>query len=278
VIDYLPGVNLNFRINNRNNIRVSASQTVVRPEFRELANFNYYDFDLNASVQGNPALERTKISNLDLRYELYPRAGEVLTAGVFYKKFDKPIEQVFNLGAGGASSFNFQNPAEATSYGVELELRRKLDFSEALKNITLLSNVSFIHSRVKDDDKSLNIDRPLQGQSNYLLNFGLLYDAPLPALNITLLYNQTGKRIAFAGGQDYPDIWEGTRPVLDLQVAKKLLDNKGEVRLNVSDMLNRKLYFYQNTDGNTRLDRTSDALRFVRQYGTSVNISFGYNF
>jgi TonB-dependent receptor len=278
VIDYLPGVNLNFRVNSRNNIRVSASQTVVRPEFRELANFNYYDFDLNASVQGNPALERTKITNLDLRYELYPRAGEVLTAGVFYKKFDKPIEQVFNLGAGGASSFNFQNPDEATSYGVELELRRKLDFAEALKNITFLANASYIYSRVKDDDKSLNIDRPLQGQSNYLLNFGLLYDAPTPGLNITFLYNQIGKRIAFAGGQDYPDIWEGTRPILDLQMAKKLLKNKGEVRLNVSDILNRKLYFYQNTDGNTKLDRTSDALRFVRQYGTSVNISFGYNF
>ena len=73
-------------------------------------------------------LERTKVTNTDLRYEIYPRAGEVFTVGVFYKHFDKPIEQLFNEGAGGASTFNFENPEKATSYGAELEFRKKLGF------------------------------------------------------------------------------------------------------------------------------------------------------
>jgi hypothetical protein len=84
---------------------LSGSQTVVRPELRELASLNLYDFELNASVQGNPNLERTKVINGDLRYELYPASGEVFTLGVFYKHFDKPIEQLLNEGGGGASTF-----------------------------------------------------------------------------------------------------------------------------------------------------------------------------
>ena len=69
-----------YKINHKTNIRFSGSQTVIRPELRELSSLNLYDFELNASVQGNPSLKRTKVTNLDLRYELYPRAGEVFTA------------------------------------------------------------------------------------------------------------------------------------------------------------------------------------------------------
>src|SRR4030095_2256138 len=104
VRDFLPGLNATFRLNEQTNIRLSGSQTVIRPELRELSYLNLYDFELNASVQGNPLLQRTKVSNADLRYELYPRAGEVFNVGVFYKYFDKPIEQIFNEGGGGAST------------------------------------------------------------------------------------------------------------------------------------------------------------------------------
>jgi outer membrane receptor protein involved in Fe transport len=277
VIDYLPGFNATFLLNSKTNLRFSGSQTVVRPEFRELTNLNYYDFDLNAAIQGNPKLQRTKITNADIRYEVYPRAGELFTAGVFYKYFKAPIEQVFNLATGGASTFNFQNPEKAQAFGAEVEFRKKLDFNEALKNFTFQSNVSYIKSRVRDE-KLNNLDRPLQGQSNFLVNAALMYDAPIPALNFTLLYNQVGKRIAFVGGEDYPDIWESSRPVVDLQVAKKILKSKGELKLNISDLLNKSLYFYQNIDGNTNFNKGVDAYRFTRKFGTSINATFGYSF
>ena len=96
VTDFLPGVNFTYKVNPKTNIRLSGSQTVIRPELRELSALNLYDFELNASVQGKPDLKRTKILNTDLRYELYPRAGEVFSAGVFYKYFKDPIEQLFN--------------------------------------------------------------------------------------------------------------------------------------------------------------------------------------
>jgi len=275
VRDILPGINATYKIDNLTNLRLSASQTVVRPEFRELATFQFYDFELNAAVQGLPTLQRTKVSNIDFRYELYPRAGEVITAGIFYKHFDKPIEMIFNFGAGGASSFNFANPSSANSYGFELEFRKRLDFSPSLKNFTFLANGSYIYSRVVD--QRLALDRPLQGQSPYLINASILYDVEKQGISATLFYNQIGRRITFVGSQDQPDIYESSRPVFDFQITKKFAQNKAEFRLNIQDILNQKLYFYQNPTGNTRLNKATDPNRLTRQFGTNVSLIFGYS-
>lgn len=276
ITDFLPGINATYKLNNKTNIRLSGSQTVIRPELRELSALNLYDFELNASVQGNPQLKRTKIANLDLRYEIYPRAGEVINAGVFYKHFNDPIEQIFNGLGGGASTLNYANANKAYSYGVELEMRKKLDFVSALKNFTFQANAAYIRSRVQDD--KLQVDRSLQGQSPYILNVGLLYDLEKYGLNATLLFNQIGQRIYLVGDivGGAPDIYEAPRPVLDLQVAKKLLKKKAEVRLNISDIINKTQYFYQNTGSRESFQKNSDALRFTRKYGTNYSITFNY--
>ena len=275
VTDFLPGLNATYKLNNLTNLRFSASQTVVRPEFRELATFQYYDFDLNAAVQGLPTIERTKITNLDLRYELYPETGEVITIGAFYKHFDKPIEMIYNFGLGGSSTFNFANPASANAYGVEFEIRKKLDFSEALKNFTVQANGSYINSRVKD--QNLFLDRPLQGQSPYLINFSALYDLPSKGITATVLYNQIGRRVTFVGSLDQPDIYESSRPVIDFQLSKKFANNKAEFKINIQDILNQTLYFYQNPDGNNNLDKLKDPFRLSRQTGTNVGVTFSYS-
>ena len=279
VLDFLPGLNTTLKVNAKTNLRLSASQTVIRPELRELSFLNIYDFELNASVQGNPSLRRTKVTNLDLRYELYPKAGEVFTAGVFYKNFKDPIEQLFNEGIGGASTFSFQNANLATAYGVEMELRKKLDFSTAFKNFTFQANASYIKSSVKDE--GFNIDRSMQGQSPYLINVGLLYDLEKAGVSSTLLFNLIGERIYLVGdltsGAGSPDIWEAPRPLLDFQLTKKIAKKKAEIRLNISDMLNATQYFYQNSDKNVRLQKGSDAYRFTRKPGTNYQLSFQFS-
>lgn len=279
VTDFLPGLNATYKVNNKVNLRLSGSQTVIRPELRELSFLNIYDFELNASVQGNPLLKRTKVTNLDLRYEWYPKAGEVLTAGVFYKKFKDPIEQLFNEGSGGASTFSYQNPQEATAYGAEVELRKKLDFVQALKNFTFQANASYIKSKVKD--QGFSIDRPMQGQSPYVVNVGLLYDIEKTGLNATLLFNRIGERIYLVGdltsGAGSPDIYEAPRNLLDFQLSKKLLNKKAEIRMNVSDILNATQYFYQNNDGRKKLDKGTDAYRFTRTNGTTFSFTFNYS-
>jgi TonB-dependent receptor len=283
VRDWLPGVNATYRINTKTNLRLSASQTVVRQEFRELAPFEFYDFELNAAVQGNSKLQRTKVTNVDLRYELYPRAGETFNIGAFFKHFDKPIEQLFFQGGGGASFFAFANPESARAFGAEVEFRKRLDFSPALKNFTFQTNFSYIYSRIQDDSlerSGFSIDRPMQGQSPYVINASLMYDLQKAGINMTLLYNQIGRRIAFVGNvfQNVPDVYESSRPLLDFQVAKKVFGTKGEMKLNVSDMLNRNLAFFQNSDGNNSYDKKVDPRRFDRRFGTNISLSFGYNF
>ena len=275
--DFLPGINATYKLNDKTNIRLSGSQTVIRPELRELSSLNLYDFELNASVQGNPLLKRTKVTNLDLRYEIYPRAGEVINAGVFYKNFNNPIEQIFNGLGGGASTLNYANAKKAYSYGMELEFRKRLDIVHALKNFTFQANAAYIRSRV--NDRGLGVDRSLQGQSPYILNIGLLYDLEKQGFNATLLFNQIGERIYLVGDivGGAPDIYEAPRPVLDLQLAKKLLKKKGEVRVNISDIINKTQYFYQNTGSKTTFQKSSDAYRFTRRYGTTFSVTFNYS-
>ena len=281
VTDFLPGVNFTYKVNSKTNIRLSGSQTVIRPELRELSALNLYDFELNASVQGKPDLKRTKILNTDLRYELYPRAGEVFSAGVFYKYFKDPIEQLFNEGSGGASTFNYDNPNSAYSYGAEVELRKKLDAISGLKNFTFQTNISVIKSKVTDS--ALRVNRPLQGQSNYVVNAGILYDLEKIGLNVTTLFNIIGRRIYVVGdisaASATPNVWEAPRPLLDFQIAKKVLKTKGEIKLNVSDILNKKQIFYQNNTAETNFDlnKKVDAYRFTRLNGTTFSLTFNYS-
>ncbi len=276
VTDYLPGLNATYKVNNKTNIRLSGSQTVIRPEFRELSTFQFYDFDLGATVAGFTGLTRTKVTNFDLRYELYPRGGELFTFGVFYKFFDKPIEAYFNPASGGASTYNFLNANEANSFGAELEFRKKLDFNRALKNFTVQGNFSYIYNRVSGI--GVNESRAMQGQSPYLLNAGIQYDVEKYGINTTLLFNQIGRRIAFVGGSDQPPIWENPRPLLDFQIAKKILQNKGEIKMNISDILNKEAVFYTDLNGNKKYDKHADAFAIKRKYGTNFSFSFAYNF
>ena len=275
VIDYLPALNITYQLNKKTNLRLSGSKTVIRPEFRELSDFAFYDFDLGATVTGNPALIRTGITNADLRYELYPRSGELFTLGVFYKEFKNPIELFYNPGSGGASTFNYINADEAYSVGVELEFRKRLDFSEALKNFVMQANTAFIKNRVTKTDARL--DRPMQGQSPYVLNASLQYDLQQSGLSTTLLYNQIGDRIFYVGGNDFPPVTEKSRPLFDLQVAKKIMKEKAEIKLNISDLLNQNSLFYLDIDQNRKYNKSVDALAISKKYGSNVSLSFSYN-
>jgi outer membrane receptor protein involved in Fe transport len=273
VTDFLPGINATLKLTQKSNLRLTGSQTVIRPELRELSALNIYDFELNASVSGNPSLKRTKITNTDLRYELYPSAGEMFTVGVFYKNFSNPIESIFQEGAGGSSLFSFQNVAKATAYGFEIEGRKKLT-----KRFTLQANGSYINSKI--DDAALNVNRALQGQSPYLLNTGLLYDVVEKGFNTTLLFNRIGKRIFLVGdiqaGAGSPDVYENPRSLIDFQISKKFADNKAEIRFSVSDILNQRQIFYQNNNTNTDYNTSTDAIRLSRKFGTTFGITLNY--
>jgi outer membrane receptor protein involved in Fe transport len=226
-------------------------------------------------VVGNNKVRRTKITNADLRYEIYPRSGELITVGVFFKHFDDPIEYYFNRTGPATNTFNVANTNVATAWGGEFEFRKKLDFvNDALKNFTLTGNLSYIYSRVKD---TVALDRLLQGQSPYLINAGLQYDLEKIGFSSTVLFNQVGRRILFVGDKSVPDIWENPRALLDIQLAKKILKNKGEIKVNISDIFNKRAYFYHDLDSNEKYKSTSsDVLAISRNYGTNFSFAFTY--
>ncbi len=276
VTDYMPAINITYKINDKMNLRAAGSQTVVRPEFRELSPQAYYDFDLGATLIGNKALQRTKITNADLRYEFYPRTGEILSLAAFYKTFKNPIELYFNQsGAGTSNTFNYLNADKADAYGLELEFRRKLDFTEMMKNFTFGGNIAYINNTVKD--AATNVNRPMQGQSPYTVNLSLQYDSENMGLSSTLLFNMIGRRIQYVGNDQVPPIWEAPRALLDYQIAKKIWNKKGEVKLNISDILNQRAKFYHDLNDNKKYDN-ADALAIRKNTGTNISLSLGYNF
>ncbi|MGV3509107.1 MAG: TonB-dependent receptor domain-containing protein, partial [Sphingobacteriaceae bacterium] len=203
-LDVLPSLNVSYSLTDKTNLRFSASQTVSRPELREVSAFSYYDFVSFSSISGNPNLKRSQNINLDLKYEVYPRAGETISASVFYKNFNNAIEQIILPGSNIEYRLrSFNNVKSAITYGLELELRKKLDFisdNSFLSNTTFFTNLALIQSEV--DLSGVNGatgNRSLQGQSPYLINSGLQYFAPKNGIGFSVLYNRIGSRISDVG-------------------------------------------------------------------------------
>jgi len=136
-IDLFPSVNATYNINSTTLIRSAYGISVNRPEFREIAPFYFVDFDLNAGIYGNPDLKQASIHNFDLRIEKYPSSGESISLALFYKYFNNPIEQII-LG-NNPVQFSYENVQNSVNYGIELEIRKSLDWISTLKNFSFVS-------------------------------------------------------------------------------------------------------------------------------------------
>jgi hypothetical protein len=243
-LDLLPSLNLSYNLE-KTKYRFSVSKTLVRPEFREVANFVYYDFVRNAQLLGNSNLEKTDIYNADLKYEWYPNTGENISLSLFSKNFINPIEQIVADGSVPSNLLlTYTNPTSAILYGVELEVRKKIN-----DWFDLYANTSVMHSEVEVN----GVKRQLQGQSTYVLNGGVNIHKKNETLNIT--YNRVGDRISAVGFQGYPDIFENSRDVLDVTFLHKL--PKGEIKLAIGDVFGQSSIYYQKVQ-NRNLIKTNN--------------------
>ncbi|MCZ2477633.1 outer membrane beta-barrel protein [Aquirufa antheringensis] len=255
-LDLLPSLNLTYSATEKTKWRTSLSKTLARPEFREVANFAYYDFVRNAQLLGNKDLEKSDIYNIDFKWELYPKAGEIFSVGVFGKKFIKPIEQIVADGSVPSNlALTYTNPPSALVYGLEMEFRKAIN-----SWLDLYSNMALIQSEVEVQ----GVKRQLQGQSNYALNGGLNFHKGNNTMNLT--YNRVGDRIASVGFQGYPDIFENSRDVIDIVFLHKF--SKGEIKLAVSDILAQPTTFYQKP--------SRDLIKTNNE--TSVSLTVNFNF
>ena len=219
--DILPALTLTMRVDASHNLRLAASRTLARPEYRELSPILFREVIGGDNVRGNPDLTRTLISNLDLRWEWYPGRGEQLSAAVFTKHFDRPIERVYQ-GTSGTRIVTHVNAISARNVGIELEGRKSLSLiSERLRNLMLFTNLTLMHSTVTLDPNSgamTSDERRMVGQAPYVINAGVTWSHPVKEASATLLYNRVGERITEAGESPLPDVIEQPRDVLDFSL------------------------------------------------------------
>jgi hypothetical protein len=234
--DILPSVNLIYSVSEQMNIRLAASQTVSRPEFREIAPFSFYDFELGSSIQGDTNIDRALIRNLDFRIEYYPTAGELLSLSIFHKRFEGAIEAT-DQGSNAVKSWaNAKHPA--INYGAEIELRKSLRFiGDFFSNFIFSTNYSYVFSQVNVHDltNGQQEERPMQGQSPYSLNIGLLFSDFKRGTSVNVLYNILGKRIAEVNPYT-GDLYEMPRSVVDLTISQQLFE-RYELKYSIKDIL-----------------------------------------
>jgi outer membrane receptor protein involved in Fe transport len=248
--DVLPALGLTYFVSDNHQVRVSATQTLSRPEYRELSPVEFYDVLGGQRLFGNAALQRALIQNYDARWEWYPRAGETISLGAFYKRFRNPIERILVQNADGFSpDITFANAEGADNYGLELEVRKRLDvLSAGLRRLTFFANGTLIQSEIDVGNAGLssltNPSRPMAGQSEYVVNAGLSYAADDGRWNGTVLYNVAGRRLIEAGISPLPDSYEQERHLVDFSLQFPLT---GAVsgKLDAKNLLNEPVRYLQ---------------------------------
>ncbi len=269
--DWLPALNLVYAAGDRMNLRAAVSRTLDRPEFRELAPFQFTEATSLRQIYGNPDLKQAEITSADLRWEWFPRPGELVSVGLFHKALDRPIEQVYIAAASGG--YSFQNAIDGTIYGVELEFRQGLGaWADFLEPFSLQANLTLIESEVRVKEEGVfiptHLERPLEGQAPYTLNASLHYQT-VGGTELGVYYNVSGEKVAAAGGSGIPDIY--AQPVHKLDVVfRQPLGGGLSLKFKADNLLDPVHRFEQSANGVTLTQR-----EFREGRTFSVSVSYG---
>jgi hypothetical protein len=291
------------------NIRLTGTRTLARPEFRELAPFQFRDYVGGFTKQGWAELQSTKIWNADLRFEWFPRTSEVVAISGFFKQFQDPIEEV--VGAGSNPAASFANADSALNGGVELEFRKAIDFlapksavktRKTLRDISIGANFAYIYSQVQlgppchapgqesmlegsipvegcrvEYQVSTSRERPLQGQAPWIANAFIDYDNSEVGTNLRLMYNAVGPYIAQVSGLGLPDIYQEPMHMLDFTASQRLLSYR---RNDWGDLRNQLLLTFEVENMlNTRRYRTQgDQLVYSTRDGVSFTVGLTWKY
>ncbi|MCS7229457.1 MAG: TonB-dependent receptor [Candidatus Kryptonium sp.] len=217
--EIFPSVELKYSPTHMINVKLSYSQTVNRPELREIAPFAYYDFYSQTTIVGNPQIQRALIFNYDLRAEIFSLGEDMLSIGVFHKHIKSPIEKVIITGVALGKLRTFMNGKFAKVSGLEVE------FIKDLKFLKVVGNVSVLKSSVDVEKTETTVERKgrsLQGQPPYLVNLLLVHEKPESRFSASISYNLTGPRIHDVATEYTEDIIEIARHQVDFRFGYRL--------------------------------------------------------
>jgi outer membrane receptor protein involved in Fe transport len=240
-VDVLPSINATYIIDNVMNLRLAYSRTINRPEFREFAPFAFYDISTELTTYGNPNLKRALVRNYDIRWEMFPGIGEIVSVSYFHKEITDAIEQVVVSTVALAGERTFDNAPTASNYGFELEMRKTLDFvGRYFANFSVSANYTRVYSRVRLGDRA----RSLQGQSPYTINLGAHFTEPTLGTSFSVMYNKFGERISEVATVYTLDVMEQPRDVVDVTLSQSIFETF-ELKFAGKDILQREQVFMQ---------------------------------
>lgn len=245
---YLPSFTATWNFAEDQQVRFGVSRTIGRPQFRELAPQSYTDPESDRTFIGNPYLVDTEILNVDARYEWYFARQQYVTAGLFYKDLDKPVESIIT-DVGNQRQQSFLNAPQATIFGAEVEFKKFFEFIDAPspfianKRWLIQANYTWSDSSVQVDagDTVLSLGGAgtpeqasffiqdgsrLQGQSEHVANVQLGWEDDTARSQATIIVNYVSERItargAGAAGSREPDYIQNPGVFLDFVYRKDL--------------------------------------------------------
>lgn len=278
LLDVLPSINSVYGLTEKSNLRLAFSQTIARPNMRELAPFEQFDTKNGFYNVGNPGLKRTLINNFDIRYELYTRPGEIIAVSAYYKTFKDPIIRAFNPKA-TIPELSFVNVDKAEVLGAEVEFRKSLDFiSPFLHDFSFNTNLTVIHSRVdipvKEIENSKNVDstytlesRPFQGQAPYIVNAILTYANKKIGHESSLSFNVSGPKLYSISLFATPDVYESPVPFLNFKTSQNI-GKYWQLSFVMRNLLNSKVAKTQVYKGQTYY---AESYQIGRTFGLGVS-------
>jgi hypothetical protein len=308
--NYLYGIGLTYSIIDSLNLRLAYSKNIARPDFREVVEFKYELLSENATVIGNKYLKQTDIHNYDARLEWFPSDSEIVSGSFFYKYLIRPIEMLEVDSATGNDLYTYRNNSFARNYGFEIEFRKNMalagskEVKNHLKNFILFANASWIFSKIKlkytkyiepDDIDLLSLptvselynptlytsqNRPLQGQSPWIINAGFEYMNKKIGHSTSLLFNMYGRRIVRVGTRKstvipWGDVYEEAHPKLDLVIRQKIL-KYGEFKLTFENLIDPEIKEMQKITHESLLF-SRDISRKTYRNGRSIGVSYTYS-
>jgi len=263
-LDLFPSLNFIYSANENQNLRFAYSRTIARPSFKELSFAQILDPVTNRIFNGSlfeysdwdGNLVETRIDNIDLRWEYFMKEGQMVSASVFYKRFDNPIELVRIQEQQTSTEYQPRNVGNGMLVGVELELRKKLDFiADKLKNYEFSTNVTIVESRIDMTEREFNSrkeyekvgqtiepTRNMAGQSPFVINAGISYMNVESGLNFGMFYNVKGETLYIVGAGLFPDIYVEPFHSLNFSLNKKLgEEQKTTIEFKVENILNDRI-------------------------------------
>ncbi|MDQ8755206.1 TonB-dependent receptor [Sphingosinicella sp. LHD-64] len=299
---FLPAGTVTWNFRPDMQLRFHVSKTIARPQFRELAQQIYQDYESDREFTGNPLLVDSELFNMEGRYEWYFRRDERITLAGFYKRIDNPIEAVASLAGGDQLRTTFANAPRAELYGVEAELQtyiplRDLGDMFSTRRILLIGNYTWSQSELQVSNRCTALPgvsvapcqnglpanllfedgAPMTGQSEHLVNIQIGLEDTDRLSQYTFLFNYASDRVTNRGpitsGVRQPDIIErpGLRVDFVAREGVNFLGREVELKFEARNIFGRDYEEFQEF-GDNRIDINS--YRVGRTFSLGMTMNF----